>query len=87
MVKQCGPKLALVIPDARTERTKPQVTTCDRDSAQNTCPFLVSEEFGACLTKHLIVKAYPVVNKLLCFILQKCFVPLLTYSCINRLGA
>ena len=27
MVKQCGPQLALVIPDARTERTKAQV--CD----------------------------------------------------------
>ena len=26
MVKQCGPQLALVIPDARAERTKPQVT-------------------------------------------------------------
>jgi hypothetical protein len=25
MVKQCGPQLALVIPDARAERTKPQV--------------------------------------------------------------
>lgn len=25
MVKQCGPQLALVIPDARSERTKPQV--------------------------------------------------------------
>ena len=27
MVKQCGPKLALLIPDARAERTKPQVGT------------------------------------------------------------
>lgn len=26
MLKQCGPKLALLIPDARAERTKPQVT-------------------------------------------------------------
>lgn len=26
MVKQCGPQLALVIPDARAERTKPQVS-------------------------------------------------------------
>ena len=25
MIKQCGPQLALVIPDARAERTKPQV--------------------------------------------------------------
>ena len=25
MVKQCGPQLALVIPDARAEHTKPQV--------------------------------------------------------------
>ena len=25
MVKQCGPQIALVIPDARAERTKPQV--------------------------------------------------------------
>lgn len=28
MIKQCGPQLALVIPDARAERTKPQVCVC-----------------------------------------------------------
>ena len=31
MVKQCGPKLALLIPDARAERTKPQVGTHARE--------------------------------------------------------
>ena len=33
MIKQCGPQLALVIPDARAERTKPQVSLVIKSSA------------------------------------------------------